>query len=291
MEDQSPASSGGQEEEEGRVARSWRLTKAAWSLVRRDRTALTLVAVTALLSAAAGIGIFWALGWLSHPIRGSRAPWVLLTLWPLTFIGTFLNVGLAAAANAALHGQRLSLGEALAVSRRRVGQIALWSLLASGVGILLQEIASRLPFAGRALSWILGAAWGIVTMFAVPIIALEGCTAVRCVRRSGELIRSRWGEGLSGTVAISAWAALAGGGAGLLVGVGAPLDGSPARTVVLVVALVWMALVASFAGATREVFAVMLYRYAADGATDGPFSADDLQGAFTPKRKRRWLRR
>jgi hypothetical protein len=139
-----------------------------------------------------------------HPSRGRLALVLLISAWPLTFAGTFLNVALAAAAAAALDGRHLYLSAALRVAWTRLGQIAAWSLLAAGVGVLISEIAQRIPGGGRLASWVLGGAWSLVTIFAVPVLALEGCGARRCVTRSATLLRGRWGEGAAGTLGISA---------------------------------------------------------------------------------------
>src|SRR5664280_1441329 len=92
---------------EGRIARSWRLTKAAWSVVRRDRTLLMLACIAAA-AGVAGMGLIFAAGVFAYP---------------LTFVSVFLNTAIAAAAAAALDGRGLTVGQALAVPTRRIGQV------------------------------------------------------------------------------------------------------------------------------------------------------------------------
>jgi hypothetical protein len=156
---------------EGRIARSVRLCGVAWRLVRRDRTMLALAGLSTLFAGLAMLVVFYFGGCLHdpHPSRGRLLLVTLIAAWPLTFIGVFINVALAAAADAELHGRRISLRRALAVPAGRVGQIALWSLLAAGVGQLLAQIAGRVPFGGRLATWAFGAAWGLLTFFAIPL--------------------------------------------------------------------------------------------------------------------------
>jgi hypothetical protein len=279
---------------EGRLRRSVRLTRTAWRLLRGDRTMLVLAVAAAALTVAGMVLVFGVGGYLHdpHPSRGRLALVLLISAWPLTFAGTFLNVALAAAAAAALDGRHLDLRAALRVAWTRLGQIAAWSLLAAGVGVLISEIAQRIPGGGRLASWVLGGAWSLVTIFAVPVLALEGCGARRCVTRSATLLRGRWGEGAAGTLGISALTGVAAIVPGILLGAGfavipfAPGVGVP----LLVLGLAGFAAVVTVGSAVRQIFAVALYRYAAHDVVAGPFGEADLQRPFAPRRGRLWRR-
>jgi hypothetical protein len=272
---------------EGKVRRSWRLTRTAWEVLRHDRTMLALAAISALLIGAATIALLWFAGYDTDQPGSDRFLWVFaLATWPLTFVGTFFNVALAAAAAARFDGRRLSMGEALAVPARRVGQVAMFSLLAAGVGVVLQMIADRLPWGGRVVSWVIGAAWGLVTFFAVPILALEGCTAIGCVRRSTDLMKERWGEGVAGSITIGAWGVFLSLPAGVLIGIGIGVAGPVGIALVAAGILALVALTAC-TGAVRQVFSVALYRFAVDGQVSGGFAQRDLEAPFSGKR--RWL--
>jgi hypothetical protein len=275
---------------EGRIRRGWRLTREAWRVILSDRTTLVLAIASALLATVVALLVLWGSGWLSHPHeRGRLYLTALIAYWPSTFVASFVNVALAAAAAEAMRGGHLGLREALGVARRRTGQIALWSLLASGVGIVLQEIASRLPWGGRLATWLLGTAWSLATLFAIPVIALEGCTATGCVRRSGQLLKRRWGEGVTGTVTITAWMVFA---LFPIVFAAVVVMGATGQSfaVTLAVEMAAVVLLSGLAGAARNVFAVALYRYAADGEV-GAFDERDLAQPFTRKRRRGLFRR
>ena len=206
---------------EGRLRRSVRLTRTAWRLLRADRTMLVLAVAAAVLTVAGMVLVFGVGGYLHdpHPSRGRLAVVLLISAWPLTFAGTFLNVALAAAAATALDGGHLDLRAALRVAWTRLGQIAAWSLLAAGVGVLLSEIAQRIPGGGRLAPWVLGGAWPLVTIFAVPVLAIEGCGAPAASparRRSC----AAGGEGAAGALGISALTGVAAIVPGILQGAG-----------------------------------------------------------------------
>jgi hypothetical protein len=267
---------------EGRIGRSWRLTGEAWRVIRRDRTTLVLALAQALMAGAVTVLLFWLSGFLAHP--GHSHIWLvaLISYWPATFLGTFLGVALAAAAAAALRGGHLTLREAVGVAWGRVGQIALWSLLATGVGILLQEIASRLPWGGRLAAWLLGTAWSLATLFALPVLALEGCAATGCVRRSAALLRRRWGEGVTGVVTFAAWTIVA--AVVICAFAAAAIGAGVSYAAAFAIEMCAIVVVSSLAGAARSVFAVALYRYAADDEVVG-FGKLDLERPFSQKRR------
>jgi hypothetical protein len=275
---------------EGRIARSWRLTGTAWGLVRRDPAMLAL-ALLGMTSALVWLAVFTLVGGYSHSgnHQGKVLLAILIALYPSTFLSVFFNVALGSAANAALEGRRLSFGEAIGESRKRIGKIALWSLLAAGVGALLAELSSRIPGGGRIASALVGAAWGLATLFVIPILATEAPTPgpVHALKESVGVIRKRWGEGISGTVTITFWAIFVTIPAIILLGIGFAVIGAGSTVVGAVLVAVGgllMFSVAAGASAVQQVFSLCLYQYATTG-TAREFSEQDL--ANPPFRKRR----
>ncbi len=272
------------------MARGWRLTGAAWRLMRHDRTMIAL----ALLGAGcgmAGAAVVLYFGGYFHPHEHSRGHFILvaaISLYPLTFISVFFNVALASAAAASFDGRQLSLREALGASWERLGRIALWSLLSAGVGFVLSQVASKIPGAGRIAVWLVGAAWVLATIFVIPLLALEDPGPIEALRGSTHLVKSKWGEGLTGLVGIGAWTVVVAIPAGIIFGVGLVLSGShPASGVPLIaVGLIALVTVSALATATRQVFAVALFRYATDTPAGG-ITVTDLEHPFALKQKRR----
>jgi Family of unknown function (DUF6159) len=278
-------------EHEGRIARSWRMTRTAWGLVRRDPAMLAL-ALLGMTSGLIWLAVFTLMGVYSDSGSGHQGKVLLATLialYPATFISVFFNVALASAANAALDGRRLSFGEAIGESRRRLGKIALWSLFSAGVGALLAELSSRLPGGGRIAAWLVGAAWGLATLFVVPILAIERPTPgpITAVRESAGVVRKRWGEGISGSITITAWMVFVGIPAGILIGIGFAVIGNGPVAVgaaLLAVGGLLLFSISALASAVQQVFSLCLYRYATEGAVK-EFSEQDL--ANPPFKKRR----
>lgn len=280
---------------ESKISRGWRLTVAAWQLMRRDRTMIVLALIGTAFGLA-GTALMLDLGGIfsgEHHSRGHFAVVALLFLYPLTFVSVFFNVALTAAASANLEGRRIGVADALGEAGRRIGRIAGWSLLAALVGALISQIASRIPGGGRLIAWLFGAAWALCTIFAIPLLVIEEARPLDAARGSVKLVRSKWGEGLTGLVSISAWTVVATVPIvllffiGLTVRVQEVLSGGPGIGVALMVASgVAFVFVSAFANATRQVFNLALFRYAEGIETPG-FETADLEEPFRRRRGRK----
>jgi hypothetical protein len=280
------AEGGDGDSREGRIARSWRLSRLAWQVVRSDRAILVLAVTSTLLSTVALAVIYDLTGMFAghrHHGDGRFALVTLIVAFPLTFLGVFFNTAIAAAANGVLEGERLSLREALAVPTRRIGQVAAWSLLATVVGVVIDQIARRLPLLGNVIVRVVGLSWSLAALFVIPILATEGCAAPECLHRSVSLVKKRWGEGIGGNVLITLWAVVLIIPLGFLFGVVivASRGQNDIRVALFAVMAILFVLVIAASGVVRQTFDVVLYRYAASGAATGGFPESDLKSPFT----------
>jgi hypothetical protein len=272
------------------MARGWRLTKVAWDLIRRDPTMIAIALIGTGFGLAGGAATMYFSGWFTSPTHsnGSLALAGLIALYPMTFISVFFNVALAGAAAASLDGRPIGVREALDISWKRVGRIAQWALLAAGVGFILDEVAARIPGAGRVASWLLGAAWSLATIFAVPLLALEGTGPLETAKGSVGLIKGKWGEGITGLVSIAAWSTIAFVPIGIAFGAGLAVRGNDPNlgAALIAIAIGGLLLVSALALATREIFAVALYRYVNGVPNTGGFAEEDLAEPFSRRGKR-----
>jgi uncharacterized protein DUF6159 len=266
------------------MARGWRLTKASWSVIRRDPTMVSIALMGAGCGLAGAAAIFYVSGYFNSPThsRGDLALAAAIGLYPITFLSVFFNVALAGAATAHFDGRPIGVREALGISWKRLGRIAQWSLLAAGVGLILEQLASRIPGAGRLASWLLGAAWSLATIFAVPLLALEGRGPLETAKESVQMIKGKWGEGITGLVSISAWTAIITIPVAILFGVGLAVGHRDANlgAALIAVAVGAFFLLSALSLAVRQVFSVALYRYAIGSPDTGDFTSADLEQPF-----------
>jgi hypothetical protein len=287
-----------QDASEGKIGRGWRLTKVAWTLIRHDRAMLSLAFLGVASAMVITVLVLYFGGYLSSSGHrsGNFGLIAVLAYYPSVLVSVFFNVALACAASAALDGETMSAGEAIRMAYGKRGRIALWSLITAVVGMIISEIASRLPGGAKLVGWLAGAAWGLATIFVVPILAMEGISPIAAAKRSAGMVRTRWGEGVTGNVAISAWAVVVTIPACFLLGIGAAMVGQQpgAGFALLAIGIIVIVAISTVVAATRQVFAVALYRYAID-APIGGFSTADLENPFTGRKggekRKSWILR
>jgi hypothetical protein len=259
---------------------SWRTLRAHRSLLNFPILGAVMAVVVVGPPAVAG-------AYLAD--RGDTVPGALLgalAIYLICFISAYIGVGLAAAADAALRGERVSLGSGLAVANRRLGAISGWALINALLSIVLRALESRSELAGIAAA-LVGGAWSVISLLAIPAIALEGVGPIEAIKRSGSLFKQHWGGRIVGMAAIGFAVFLLvilPAIALLVVGVLVLSDGGSAGigggAILLALGAVLFAIGVLISGALRQVFAVALYRFTTTGEALGGFQAEDLQRAI-----------
>jgi hypothetical protein len=275
-----------------RISRGWALMKQSWTVLKSDRslvvfpvlsTTFALIAVAAIWVPTAVIsGIF-----TGEAINQNDPAYYIAgaaTAYVSTFIAVFFNVALAACAVRSLQGEDTTVGEGIGFALQRLGPIVGWTVVAATVGLLLRLVEERVPLAGRIAVWIAGAAWAVATFFVIPVLALEGSGPVRSLKRSVAVIKARWGEGATGTVAISAVTFVVvlaiiviGAACGIV------LAAAGLQLIAIVVAAVagfGVIAVSIISSALTEIFRVAVYQYAVAGTSVGAFDDGLLKNAF-----------
>lgn len=110
------------------------------------------------------------------------------------FNSIFFNMALIHCATLYFRGEEASVSKGIIFSFSRIWQIFTWAIFAATVGMVLQIVQDKL---GKLVSSILGAAWNIATFFVIPVIAYEKLSPIDAVKRSGSLMREKWGESVS----------------------------------------------------------------------------------------------
>ena len=174
------------------------------------------------------------------------------------------------------------MADGLAVSRANIGAIFGWALLSTTVGLIFSLLESQGGIFGQIVSRLLNVAWSLVTFLAVPVIAIEGTGPIETLKRSGTLFRERWGQQITGNVAIGGIVALLGFLPAILLffaGIALWNTSSFIGALLVIVAIILFAISALVASALNGIFGVALYHYAGEGATIGPFTTADLESA------------
>lgn len=271
---------------DGRWARSVFFLEHVWALFKGDRALITVAAVGTLLNALSAAIVFGLAEWLvgrSVDARVFTGVAAGVAALPSTVISTYCNVALLRMAQARFEGRHCSARDGFRAANRRLRAILAWSLLAVGVGVVLNWIAEKVPFAGALVSWLAGAAWTVTTMFAVPVLALEEVGARRAAGRSVEIFRARWGEGLAGTVSVG-FATIVGIVPGVLLLIGGIVAGGPGGIALACAGGALLIAAFSVSNALTELFALAVYRFETEGAGSFGFEPGQLDGFVDLKR-------
>jgi hypothetical protein len=220
--------------------------------------------------------------------RGSLC--LLVLYFVSMFAATFCNVAFYHEIIAALSGQGVSFRRGFGVARSRWLSILAWSLLAGLVGWLIRAIEERLPLAKRIVAGLIGLAWSVAAVFAIPVIIGEEPTwnPLKILKKSALTLKQTWGEELMGNIGFSAgnfvfflgWLLslfLVGAIALHIHNIGLMITAAA----IWVLALISMSYLSSVA---RHVYRCVLYLYAAEGVVIEPYTQDMLNSGWKVKK-------
>lgn len=270
-----------------RIKRGWALTKKSWALLNGHRELIRFplygaVATTLLAIVTLGPGLYL---WEEDQVAGA-IPIIVIGVYVLSFVGFYFSVGLAACADMIFRGQEATVSDGLAVSRSRIAQISGWAAVSAAISLVMGLLENQGGALGTVAARLVGMAWTLVTFLAVPVIAIEGTGPFETIKRSGSLFRERWGQQITGNIAIGAAVFLLGvlPAAILIVG-GIVLWSSAAflGALLVVIGALILAIAMLVSRALNGIFGVALYRYALDGEVVGGFTQEDLESAVKVK--------
>lgn len=269
----------------GTLSRTWERTKQSFAVLRADKEILLfpiLSAAAAILVGATFLLPLHQTGALEALEQGAATPvnYATLFLWYYAdyFVILFFNSALVACANIRLSGGDPTVSDGLRIAAGRLARIALWTLVAATVGLILRALEQRSEKLGRLVISLLGMAWTLTTCFILPVIVFEDRSVRDSIKRSAELFRRNRGEQVVsgfGFGLLFFLMAIPGFVLGVLAAAIHPLAGA-------IVAIVYFVNLAA-AAAVKGIFTVALYRYATQGQAPGGFSAELVAGAFTAR--------
>jgi hypothetical protein len=279
----------------GKLARSWELVKASWSVLQADKELLIfpIVSMIAVIVVMATFAVPMFLAGIFEdgfgmrgtiPVAGIVLGFAFYTAQYTVIF--YCNSALVGAAMIRLNGGNPTIGDGFRVANKHFASIVGYALLSATVGIILRNLAQR-GIVGRIVASVLGLGWNLATFLAVPVLVIEGVGPIEAVKRSTQLLKKTWGEQIAGNLGIGAaftllfFAMLVPFGAALALAI----TSKSAALIVAVVALCVLAmLVLSLVGsALSAIYTAAVYRYATQGDPGGMFDAELVQDAFRVK--------
>jgi Family of unknown function (DUF6159) len=274
-----------------RIKQGWALTKKSWALLRSHRELFRFpiygaLAGIAIVVVTVGPGLY-LINDGKHVIGGLITA---IGLYLSSFVIVYFGVALAATADAIFHGRAATTADGFAVASTRLGAIAGWAALAALVGTLISLLQQSGSIGEAIIGSLVGAAWGLITFLAIPVITFEGTGPFGTLKRSAHLFKGRWAGQVAGNVAIGGIVGICGVLPSIaLIAVGAYLwvndkgAGVAAGAVVIVVGVIGLVISMLIIQAMRGVFGVALYRFASTGEVTTGFTEADLNSAVRTK--------
>ncbi|MBJ7354417.1 MAG: hypothetical protein JHC98_06290 [Thermoleophilaceae bacterium] len=206
-----------------------------------------------------------------------------------SFAIIYFNVALAAAADGAFRTGTADTSAGLAVARSHIKVIAQWAAVAALVSLFFNLLRERGGLVGQIAAGLGAAIWSLITFLIAPVLAFEGLGPLAAIKRSSMMFKNKWGQQITGDIAIGAISGLAmllgillaaGGVFAIIAGGAAVIAGG--GLLLLGVVIVFGAAIVG--GAVRGVFGVALYRYIVSEEVVGPFTAAEFEAAVKPKK-------
>jgi len=275
-----------------RIKRGWALTKKSWALLNEHRELIRFPLYGALLTIPLAIVFFGpGLYLLGQKTYGGAIPLLVAGIYVLSVVGVYFAVGLAAAANKVFLGEaNVTVADGLTVARSRFPEICGWAALSTAIGLLMGLLEDQGGAFGQIAARLVGMAWALVTFMAVPVLAIEGTGPFTTLKRSAAIFKDKWGQQITGNIAIGGAIALLGVlPAALLIFAGFLLwpSSGAAAVVLILIGVVIMCVALLISKALSGVFGVALYRYAIDGEAVGGFTQEELESAVKLKKGKR----
>ena len=195
-----------------RLSNGWTITKSSFSILKKNKQLLVFPVLSGismvLIMASIIVPILAAAGWdaanINIDFENKAVPYLFSFLFYLVnyFIVVFFNMALIHCTKLYLQGEEVTVATGLKFSLSRIGAIFSWAMFAATVGTILRAIQENSGWLGKIVAGLLGMVWGITTFFVVPVIAYENLGPIGAFKRSAQIMKQKWGEGLASTFSL-----------------------------------------------------------------------------------------
>jgi len=207
-----PAANG---KKRGRIRTGWQLFKISFGILRGNKYLLRYLLLT-VLSVVAVLIVFIIVFLLGHNVffpknyyggNGMSVLGYIVTF--VYYVSIYFSINFFAAALAAnildiFKGQRQPYQQYLRAAWSRAGTIFFFSIISATVGFILNYVVERIRYIGWILSWILGTAWSLGTMFVLPILMNDPrVSAPGSIKQSVKFFKATWGESVTAKVSVN----------------------------------------------------------------------------------------
>lgn len=190
-----------------RLSNGWTIALNSFAVLKENRQ-LILFPILSGISMILVIGSFVTVlmasyGWDTDAIGEPNTVVNYLILFVYYLVNytviVFFNTALVHCTHLYFTGEEVTIRKGLQFSVSRIGAILSWAVFAATVGTILRLLQDNLGWIGKIITGLIGVVWSIATFFVVPVLAYENLGPIGAFKRSSELVKQKWGEGLGAT--------------------------------------------------------------------------------------------
>lgn len=266
--------------------RTWGLAKSSMTVIRLDRELLVLPVLNAVAVIIYGLILWLVASGLGADLSGNSDSGGggliaigLLGLIGMNIINTFFKGALVAGAHERFTGGDPTIGSSISGASARLHRLIPWALMATTVGIIMSIVERQGGQIGRIARGLFDMAWGVITFLIVPVVMFDDLGPIAGLKRSGQLLRTSWGENVTAQVGFGLLTVVMAIPGIILIGLGSS-TGIWALMVLGVLAIMFAAVVAA---ALNGIFQTALYLYVTTGKTPAGFGEQQLDASFNQK--------
>lgn len=278
----------------GKFKASWILFKQSLHILQQDKEIVLFPILSSIVLMVVGAiffggvyatGLFDFEGETVETTNNTAAYGVLFLYYIIaSFILTYFRVGLTAVVYERINGRDINFKEGMQRAKQISGKIFVWSCIAATVGMALRIVSDRSKLLGKIAISLLGAAWGIVTLFIAPTLLLDNVSVWQSIHNSGALFKKVWGETLILNVSFGLVTFIAVFGTMILfvvltiasISLGLGAIGFILLLILFIITMIALSVIST---SLSQIFMIALYSYARFGIIAEGFSPELIIGA------------
>ncbi len=204
-------------------------------------------------------------------------------------LATFFNVAFYHEIMCALNGNPVSISRGLRVALSKLKAILMWSMLTGIVGMAIKALEEKLGGVGRWVVGLIGIAWSVAAVFAIPVIVREenNTNPLTFLKRSASMLKKTWGESLIGYLGIRFGTVMAVLGSLAMIaiplGIGLILANPWLVAAAIGLEVVYLIIITYLVQIASQVYRCALFIYASEGVVPGPYDQDMMDLAWKVK--------
>ena len=274
-----------------RISNGWKMGTASLKIINKNKQLILFPIISsvflfAVLASFAGIGYAsYGMEYMEFFEQGSTTDYLITFVVYLIsyFVIVFFNIGLVHCARIYFQGGEPKFSDGIKFSATRIPVIFSWSILGATVGLIIKAIQENSGSIGAIVSGLIGMVWSVATFFVVPVLAYENLGPIEAVKRSGSIVKNKWGESIGASFSF-----------GILTFLGMLLIALPIGLILsminpmvgIIAGIALVFLIQSVVSSAEMVFISSVYHQLVDEMPLQDYESDILDDLFIEKKKK-----